>query len=109
MKLFQSYTHSGCHFECLIRKSNTVCGCTAWNYPQDPIEVCDHERALCFEQVIDYCSVVTTLGGLLCLPFCLSQRFDISRIQKRVWFYNYEFSTRAKNVVFKYCKITTID
>jgi hypothetical protein len=86
-----------------------VCGCTAWNYPQDPIEVCDHERALCFEQVIDNCSAVTTLGGLLCLPFCLSQRLKYTGSKKGFGFYNYEFLTRSKNVVLKYCKITTID
>ncbi len=28
-----------------------VCGCTAWNYPQEPLDVCDHERLVCFQKV----------------------------------------------------------
>jgi hypothetical protein len=82
-----------------------VCGCTAWNYPQDPIEVCDHERALCFEKVIDNCSVVTTLGGLLCLPFCLSQRFEISRIQKGFGFIIMNFRQEQKMLFLSIAKL----
>jgi hypothetical protein len=33
-------------------KSCTDCGCTAWNFPQDPLEVCDLERMTCFQQAI---------------------------------------------------------
>ena len=35
---------AGCEFECMLRWSSSECGCTAWNYPQDPIQVCTREN-----------------------------------------------------------------
>jgi len=51
MKFFKHYTQAGCQFECTINKGIDNCGCANWNFPQDPIGICDHERSICFEQV----------------------------------------------------------
>ncbi len=52
MTLFNHYSQAGCQFECAIKRGVDTCGCANWNFPQDPIQVCDHERSLCFEKVV---------------------------------------------------------
>jgi hypothetical protein len=52
MRFFNHYTQGGCQFECAINRGVEICGCANWNFPQDPIGVCDRERSICFEQVI---------------------------------------------------------
>ena len=56
LEIFEVYTQAGCHFECWLRESRKVCGCTPWNYPHPPGEVkdlCDMAGNSCFEKIME--------------------------------------------------------
>ncbi len=44
---------AGCEFECMLRWSSSECGCTAWNYPQDPIQVCTRENRSAYYPLLE--------------------------------------------------------
>ena len=50
LKYFQQYSEALCKYECALQKSQEICGCTPWNYPQlGPVRrVCDQYENNCF-------------------------------------------------------------
>lgn len=77
MRLLKFYSQSGCQYECTIEASSKDCGCTAWNFPQDPLQVCDNERINCFFNEIK--NVSKSLKCLKeCLPDCEKLLFSFS-------------------------------
>lgn len=69
MKLLKFYSQSGCQYECSIQLSSLDCGCTAWNFPQDPLQVCERERIACFmDQMRNVTKIQTCQKN--CLPDC---------------------------------------
>jgi len=77
MKIFKSYSQTSCEYECLIRISSSICGCIAWNFPQDPLQVCDQERIGCFTNEMKNFSKAQDCRRE-CLPDCEKLTFSFS-------------------------------
>ncbi len=55
LKLLDSYSHSGCLFECSLDIAKAKCGCLPWNYPRsddDLTMLCDLFGNKCFENTL---------------------------------------------------------
>ncbi len=53
--MFSSYLHSGCVYECRLRKAFSSVGCIPWNHPhfEVPVSVCDIDLTYAFSRAME--------------------------------------------------------
>ena len=81
MKKNTSDGQAGCEFECLLRRSRSLCGCTPWDYPfhpRDEIKICEHVGYYCFYEAMNNLTMLQKDGDCLdCPPDCQVVEYEM--------------------------------
>jgi len=84
-ELFEDYSWSQCHLECMVKIARKTCDCTPWEYPSetDDDPLCDLFGNYCFDIIMGNASLLSA-ECQHCIPNCDNIHYEVEETAKPI-------------------------